>query len=301
MAELGRSRAVAGGGTASRQTSTLLLPGIQASQVRGLEMRPPLLLRPPPIPWPRRDWGSAPDTRVLLLTCVLSRLGPETSLRAHTEAQRVRGLVQGDAAGGGAGTLPATPKLSEQHSSAARKAKCGVRTQTTGQPKPHPMRILPCPSAREGGQPQGATVHFQLRGGGYHAGNGLQGSRACRLRGWGTSRGPMERRALHGVSCAPPPLTLTAKGNRLQGSVVLQQGGFLLLWDRAKERHWDSRHQGSRPQARAGAGRLAPWEKAGAVVTGTRVAAPRARGCVQSSGAEAGGAGCGPPHSEDTG
>lgn len=45
----------------------------------------------------------------------------------------------------------------------------------------------------------------------------------------------MERGALHGVSCAPPPLTLTAKGNRLQGSVVLQQGGFLLLWDRAKE------------------------------------------------------------------
>lgn len=38
-----------------------------------------------------------------------------------------------------------------------------------------------------------------------------------------------------GVSCAPPRLTLTAEGNGLQGGVVLQQGGFLLLWDGAKE------------------------------------------------------------------
>lgn len=34
---------------------------------------------------------------------------------------------------------------------------------------------------------------------------------------------------LHGVFCVPPLLTLTAKGNRLQSSAVLQQSSLLLL------------------------------------------------------------------------
>lgn len=83
MAELGRSRGVAGGGTASRQTSTLLLPAIQASQVRGLEMRPPL----PPQPRratsrgkSRKGHGSATSHSCASSNALLSHLVPETSL-----------------------------------------------------------------------------------------------------------------------------------------------------------------------------------------------------------------------------
>ena len=44
----------------------------------------------------------------------------------------------------------------------------------------------------------------------------------------------------------------------------------------------DSRHQGSPPQARAGAGRLAPWEKAGSTVKGTGRLSPALGGRAQS-------------------
>lgn len=37
-------------------------------------------------------------------------------------------------------------------------------------------------------------------------------------------------------------LTLTSEGNRLQGSVVLQQSSFLLLWHRAKRDTKNSCH-----------------------------------------------------------
>ena len=52
------------------------------------------------------------------------------------------------------------------------------------------------------------------------------GSRAHGLRGLGCR---VLGQGVGGGAPAPSLLTLTAKGNRLQGSVVLQQGGFLLL------------------------------------------------------------------------